>query len=105
MGTSIKPLMKANQAADDSVGGDHSRRPPQSDRVPSPRLILSHRALSLGGYRTYSPCTHVQGAYGAPTGAGGGAANGRPSMRCVPPIRQPLRDTRANFTGTLTATH
>ena len=53
MGTSIKPLMKANQAADDSVGGDHSRRPPQSDRVPSPRLILSHRALSLGGYRTY----------------------------------------------------
>ena len=56
MGTSIKPLMKANQAADDSVGGDHSRRPPQSDRVPSPRLILSHRALSLGGYRAYS-CT------------------------------------------------
>ena len=50
MGTSIKPLMKANQAADDSEGGDHSRRPPQSDRVPSPRLILSHRALSLGGY-------------------------------------------------------
>ena len=24
-----------------------------------------------------SPCTHVQGAYGAPTGAVGGAANGR----------------------------
>ena len=45
MGTSIKPLMKANQAVDESVGGDHTRRPPQSDRVPSPRLILSRVAM------------------------------------------------------------
>ena len=29
------------------------------------------------GFTSPSPCTHVQGAYGAPTGAGGGAANGR----------------------------
>ena len=29
------------------------------------------------GFTSPSPCTHVQGAYGAPTGAVGGAANGR----------------------------
>ena len=32
------------------------------------------------GFTSPSPCTHVQGAYGAPTGAVGGAANGRQSM-------------------------
>ena len=29
------------------------------------------------GFTSPSPCTHVQGAYGAPTGADGGAADGR----------------------------
>ena len=29
------------------------------------------------GFTSPSPCTHVQGAHGAPTGAVGGAANGR----------------------------
>ena len=43
-----------------------------------------------------SPCTHVQGAYGAPTGAVGGAANGRRRMRNDPAIRQPLRIVCAN---------
>ena len=28
------------------------------------------------GFTNLSPCTHVQGAYGAPTGAVGGAAGG-----------------------------
>ena len=32
------------------------------------------------GFTSPSPYTHVLGAYGAPTGAGGGAANGRQSM-------------------------
>ena len=33
------------------------------------------------GFTSPSPCTHVQDAYGAPTGAVGGAANGRQSVR------------------------
>ena len=43
----MKPLMAAWAAI---THGDHSNQ----NRVPSPRLILSHRALSLGGYRTYN---------------------------------------------------
>ena len=45
IGSLMKPLMAAWPAI---THGDHSNH----DRVPSPRLILSHRALSLGGYRT-----------------------------------------------------
>ena len=48
------------------------------------------------GFACPSPCTHAQGAYGAPTGAVGGAADGRRTMTCVPPIRQPLRVVCAN---------
>ena len=33
------------------------------------------------GFTSTRPCTHVQGAYGAPTGAVGGAADGRRSKR------------------------
>ena len=56
-------------------------------------------------FTSTSPCTHVQGAYGAPTGAVGGAADGRRSMRSIPAIQQSLRDVCANFTGALTTTH
>ena len=46
------------------------------------------------GFTSASPCTHVQGAYGAPTGAVGGATNGRRARTNDPAVRQPLRDTR-----------
>ena len=41
----------------------------------------------------YSPFTHVQGAYGAPTGAVGGAVDGRQSMlraTCRPLAASPM---------------
>ena len=57
------------------------------------------------GFTSSSPSAHVEGAYGAPTGAVGSAANGRRARTNAPTIRQPLRDTRANFTAALTITH
>ena len=57
------------------------------------------------GFTSPSPCTHGQGAYGAPTGAVGGAADGRRARTNAPAIRQPLRVVCANFTGSLTTTH
>ena len=57
------------------------------------------------GFTSPSPCTHVQGAYGAPTGAVGGAADGRRSMRSIPAIRERLGDVRANYTAAFTTTH
>ena len=58
------------------------------------------------GFTSPGPCTHVQGAYGAPTGAiGSSAANGRRARTNDPAIRKPLRDVRANFTGALSTTH
>ena len=53
-------------------------------------------------FTSLSPCTHVMGAYGTLTGAVGGAANGRRARTNDPAVRQPLRDTRANFTGAVT---
>ena len=58
------------------------------------------------GFTRPSPCTHVQGAYGAPTaGAVGGAANGHRARTNAPAICQPLRVVRANFTVALTIIH
>ena len=42
------------------------------------------------GFTSPSPCTHVQGAYGAPTGAVGGAADGRRARTNAPAVRQRL---------------
>ena len=57
------------------------------------------------GLTSASPCTSGQGAYGAPTGAVGGAANGRRARTNAPAIRLPLRDVRADFTAALTIAH
>ena len=64
------------------------------------------------GFTSTSPCTHVHGAYGAPTaaygaptGAIGGATNGRRARTNDPTVRQPLRDTHENFTAALPTTH
>ena len=54
------------------------------------------------GFTSPSPCTHVQGAYGAPTGAVGGAADGRRRLRSIPAIRQRLGVVRTDFTAALT---
>ena len=42
------------------------------------------------GFTSPSPCTHGQGAYGAPTGAVGGAADGRRARTNAPAVRQRL---------------
>ena len=50
------------------------------------------------GFTSPSPCTHVQGAYGAPTGAVGGAADGRRSMRKTS-LGTPVSVSHAVFRG------
>ena len=50
------------------------------------------------GFTSPSPCTHVQGAYGAPTGAIGGAADGRRSMQKTS-LGTPFSVFHAGFCG------
>jgi len=66
--------------------------------------------VSGQGFTSPSPFTHVQGDYGAPTGAVGGAvggaADGRPSMRKTSLVaRTPVSVSHAIFCGGRTQYH
>ena len=61
--------------------------------------------VSGQGFTSTSPCTHVQGAYGAPMGAVGGAADGRRSMRSTSGIRERAMAACSRLKGTLSACH
>ena len=52
-----------------------------------------------------SAFTHVLGAYGARTGAVGGAADSRRTNRRVPRIREGVGDMSSNFMGALSTYH
>ena len=55
------------------------------------------------GFANSSTFTHVQGAYGAPTGAVGGASDGRRRLRSMSSIRERLGTVCSDAIATLSA--